>query len=178
MPTWQPECAPGSGITIDAAPPLMHTTASDQRYRAPMAGELAGGANSLGKIIKDARVARGWSQDELADKAGVGRATVQRYELGTPKPRASGAARTRTPNPDAVRAIFKALDLDPREAAIALGFVTREEMGMTTAAPRKLSREEQEVLDVLRDPAVPSAEKEPLVDYLKHLRSRRHTEAG
>lgn len=36
----------------------------------------------FGKIIRDARTAKGWSQDELADRAGLSRPTIARAERG------------------------------------------------------------------------------------------------
>ena len=41
-----------------------------------------GQARGFGKSVQAARLERGWSQDELAEKAGVSRPTVSRVELG------------------------------------------------------------------------------------------------
>lgn len=41
-----------------------------------------GRAKGFGKSVQAARLERGWSQDELAEKAGVSRPTVSRVELG------------------------------------------------------------------------------------------------
>lgn len=36
----------------------------------------------FGKIIREARIVKGWSQDELAERAGVSRPTIARAERG------------------------------------------------------------------------------------------------
>lgn len=36
----------------------------------------------FGKIIRDARTTKGWSQDELAERAGLSRPTIARAERG------------------------------------------------------------------------------------------------
>ncbi|TDC25948.1 XRE family transcriptional regulator, partial [Micromonospora sp. 15K316] len=74
----------------------------------------------LAKLIRDARTELGWTQDELATASGVSRPTIQRYEN----------AKTSTPEFELVRAIVVALNVDPREIPVALGLVTRDEMGL------------------------------------------------
>ena len=37
--------------------------------------------------IRNARIAKGWSQDELADHSGISRRTIQNYELGARLPK-------------------------------------------------------------------------------------------
>ena len=37
--------------------------------------------------LKNARIARGWSQIELAEQSGISRRTIQNYELGTKLPK-------------------------------------------------------------------------------------------
>lgn len=161
-PAWQSSPTQIRGIRPDAAPALMHPTASDQQYRAPMTDAPTSGTQRLGRLIREAREARGWSQVKLATEAKVGRATVQRYELGT----------VPTPDPDTVRPIFRALELDYREAIVALGFITREEVGLVGAPQPPLTATEREVIQTLKDPSVPAAQKEQWVNYLRYLRTQ------
>lgn len=56
----------------------------------------------FGRRVRDARVARGWNQIQLADAAGVAPNTVGSIELGK-----------RSPQPQSVAAVMAALDLDP-----------------------------------------------------------------
>ncbi|MCR4951964.1 MAG: helix-turn-helix domain-containing protein [Solobacterium sp.] len=37
--------------------------------------------------IRNARIAKGWSQDQLADHSGISRRTIQNYELGARLPK-------------------------------------------------------------------------------------------
>jgi transcriptional regulator with XRE-family HTH domain len=78
----------------------------------------------LAKLIKDARALKGWTQEKLAIEAGVTRQTVSRYEGGHTNPMAKEARR-----------LCRALDIDAREIPIALGYVTRDELGLPPKAP-------------------------------------------
>lgn len=78
----------------------------------------------LAKLIKDARGIKGWTQERLAIEASVTRQTISRYEGGHTNPMAKEA-----------RSICRALDIDPREIPIALGYVTRDELGLPLKAP-------------------------------------------
>jgi transcriptional regulator with XRE-family HTH domain len=115
-------------------------------------------AREFGQFIRTRRVMLGWSQDDLAEKSGVGRATIQRYEYG----------RSAVPNPDAVRKIFAALQVDQRLAAVVLGYVTAEEMGLPPEPPRVFSRTVEEVIAMLEDPDVPQAAKDEGIAYLRY----------
>ncbi len=58
----------------------------------------------IGEKLKDVRIRRAMSQDDLADKAGIGKNTVNRLE------------RNRTENrPSTLRKLARALDVDPGE---------------------------------------------------------------
>lgn len=112
------------------------------------------GGERLARLLKSARDARGWTQEQVADAArdilrqqgmddpSLGRQTYIRYESGT-------ATR---PAPQQLRAVCLALGVDPREAAIALGYLTREDV---EAPPSDAAIEEQ------------------IRDYMQHLRNRR-----
>jgi hypothetical protein len=86
------------------------------------------------------------------------------------------AGDARRPDPEQVRAVCLALGIDPRQAAVALGYLTAEEIAPSAGGGQSLSDEEREVLAILRDAQVPSAEKAPLVDYLRFLGSQRRNQ--
>lgn len=150
-PTWQPHCLPESCITPDAASVLMHDIAPDQRYRPPVTADSADSAQRFGQLLKSAREQLGWSQEELAEKARVGRATVQRYELG----------KTATPDPVSVRAILKTLGIHPGQGPIALGFVTPDELELPPTPP-PLDPVLARAKKLLDDPAIPDRAKDTL----------------
>jgi transcriptional regulator with XRE-family HTH domain len=157
-------------IISDAASPLMHDTGADQPYRVPMSPAASDRAREFGYLIKDARERLGWSQDELADKAGVGRATAQRYERGD-------LGKTGFPDLAVARKLFKALGIDPREIAVVLGFVTREEIGLPPEPKRVFAPTIEEVIAILEDPKVSDEVKQEWIDYLK-FRTRGRRQAG
>lgn len=157
----------GSRIKSDAASPLMHDAYRDQPYRVPMSSGTGDRALEFGRLIRGTRERLGWSQDELAEKANVGRASVQRYERGD-------LGKTGFPDPDVTRKIFKSLDLDPREVAVVFGFVSREEIGLPPEPKRVLPPSIEEVISILQDPKVSDAEKQEWISYLKfRTRDRR-----
>lgn len=41
------------------------------------------------QIVKSLRLERGWSQQEVADRAGLNKMTISQYEIGKRKPRSS-----------------------------------------------------------------------------------------
>ena len=130
-------------------------------YGVPMAPDDRGKA--FAELIVEARRRKGWRQDDLVEASGVSRRLITRWEGGD-------ASR---PDPDKVRAVCLALGVDPRRAAIALGYLSPEDVGPAVNQPQPLSPEEEEILAILRDPQVPSAEKAPLLDYLRFLRDQR-----
>lgn len=78
------------------------------------------------RLIKEARTAASMTQEQLAVASGVSRQTIIRYESGN----------AIQPRPEELRAICRALDIDPREAVIASGYVTRAEAGLPPRSPR------------------------------------------
>lgn len=78
----------------------------------------AGVDGSFAQLIFTARKTRGWSQDELADRAGVSRPTILRWENGY----------ATAPSPAAIRAVCAALDIDPKQALLALGYLTVDDL--------------------------------------------------
>lgn len=137
---------------------LLHDMHVDQHYRADMPVEEPG-VIGLAQLIRAAREALDWTQERLARESGVSRPTVQRYEQ----------AKIRTPEPRQVRQIILALGVDPREIPVALGMVTREELGLPPrpALPvRRYSDRTEELIGLLEDPSVSDEEKQALVALL------------
>ena len=83
----------------------------------------------LACTVRTAREQRGWTQDQLADEAGVSRPTVQRCET----------ARTVT-RPATRRRLFQALGRDLRLAPVLLSYVTADETDVPAAPPREFSQ--------------------------------------
>ena len=144
-----------------------------------MAGRKAGvnhydyvmndGAQTFANLIRTAREAKGWSQEQLEQATGTGGAhvsvsTISRWERGQ-------AGR---PEPEHVRKVCKALGIDPRRAAVALGYLTEDEIG----PPLPLDPKVKAVLDMIEDPALPAAEREQWIGYLKYLYDRARQQAG
>jgi transcriptional regulator with XRE-family HTH domain len=107
--------------------------------------------------IREAREYRGWSQDDLAERAGVSRPTINRYEQG----------KTRMPEVKTARAIFIALKLDPRRIPVLLGYVTEEEMGLPADAARMFHATTEEAITILEDPRVDPRKKAEWVEFLR-----------
>lgn len=145
----------------------IHDRASDLHYPELMPDAVEEDddrVRQFGGLIRDTREYRGWSQDELAERAGVSRPTINRYEQ----------AKTKTPDPETARAIFHALKLDPRRIPVLLGYVTEEEMGLPREGPRTFHATTEEVIAILEDPKVdPKAKRE----WLEYLRWRAQGEA-
>lgn len=136
------------------------TLTSTYGHRVPANDNPRGEA--FANLIRKGRRAKGWTQDRLVEESGVSRSTVLRWEGGD-------ASR---PDPDQVRAVCLALGIDPRRAAVALGYLTADEVAAMDSQGRPLTVEEEEILAILRDPQVPSVKKAPLVDYLRFLRDQ------
>ncbi|MEU4558615.1 helix-turn-helix transcriptional regulator [Actinoplanes sp. NPDC023936] len=121
---------------------------------------------TFGAQLRRARKTLGWSQERLEAESGVSRETISRYERDL----------TGTPEPAQVRALCAATGIDPREAAVSLGYLTLDEIQPVKPLPSKL----QEVLDVLQDPRLDPAEAESWIDYLMYLRGKNQsrTDAG
>lgn len=110
------------------------------------------------RVVREGRVQRGWTQEQLADAAEVSVPTVQRYEYG----------KTATPDPESARRIFHALDLDARLIPVVLGYVTADEMGLPPETARALLDPTlQQIIDIWEDPNVPMALKDEWAQYLQ-----------
>lgn len=117
------------------------------------------------QMIRDGRKARGWTQEDLIEASGVSPATVARYEGYKPGSRPH-------PEPENVRKIFNALGVDPREAAVVLGYLTRDEIGLGPTPPRVFDASVEEVISILQDPDVSDTEKVEWVEYLRFRTGR------
>ncbi len=102
------------------------------------------------------------------EESGIGRATLLRWEAGD----------VSRPEPEKVRKVFRALGIDPREAPVLLGFVTREEMGLPAEPPRLFGATVEEVITILEDPDVPEHQKREWVEYLRFRTQRGHERRG
>jgi transcriptional regulator with XRE-family HTH domain len=114
----------------------------------------------FGKWLRTIRERRGLSQRDLEERSGVAMSTISRWERG----HADG------PDPDHIRAVCAALGVDPREAAVVLGYLTHEEVYGPPA--RSLSADLEVIAEILEDPAVPNDAKKEWIEYLKYLRDR------
>lgn len=74
------------------------------------------GGSDLATLITKARKTRGWTQDELADRAGVSRWTVMRWENGSVEGK-----------PGHLAAVADALGIAPVEAFRAIGWLTEDQ---------------------------------------------------
>jgi transcriptional regulator with XRE-family HTH domain len=129
-------------------------------YRHHVPGSPKSRGEQFAALIRDARTVAGITQDALADQAGVNRSTIIRWEGGD-------ASR---PDPDQVRRVCRALGVDPRRAAVALGYLSPEDIDPVGTA--RTNPHLEEVLAILEDPAVPQSEKENWIDYLRFLQVR------
>ncbi|AEV86669.1 Putative HTH-type transcriptional regulatory protein [Actinoplanes sp. SE50] len=140
----------------------MRTVLTDTRYGCAMSGATPG--PTFGKLLTQGRTAKTWSQDRLAAETGISRTTISRYEREI----------TSTPEAEHVRALCAALDIDPRRAAVSLGYLTADEIQPAVPVPAKL----KEILDVLEDPNIPAADKQSWIDYLLYLKAKAQDSAS
>jgi transcriptional regulator with XRE-family HTH domain len=123
--------------------------------------------DAFGALIRESRQRKGWTQDRLVEESGVSRATITRWEAGD----------ARRPDPEQVRAVCAALGVDPRLAAVALGYLSQEDIA--PSGPRsRLDPTIEEVIAILQDPNVADEQKADWIDYLRFLRDRRNRRAA
>ncbi|MBO3736594.1 helix-turn-helix domain-containing protein [Actinoplanes flavus] len=129
---------------------------------APREGHASAGER-FAALIRRARKEAGVSQEDLSEATGISRSQLIRWESG----------KVERPEPEAVRAVCSALEIDPREAAVALGYLTHDEV----FAPFKpLPRKLQQILEVLEDPTLSKAEVDAWVSYLFYLHEKHRLE--
>lgn len=139
-------------------PYVERTARSPDPYRHDVPANPRG--EDFARLIRTARDARGWTQEALEAATGVSRSTIARWEAG----------HSTTPDPDNVRAVCKALGIDPRRAAVALGYLTEDDIRPPDAGRLSLDPTIEEVVAILEDPHVPDADKKSWVAYLRYLR--------
>lgn len=150
-----------SGTRNVARIPLQRSAGTAYGYRVPATQDSRG--EQFARLIRDARLRKGISQDALAEATGINRSTVIRWEGGE-------AVR---PEPDQVRAVCKYLGIDPRQAAIALGYLQPEDLVDAGAGDSQvIDPQILEVIEALEDPRLSAADKQAWVEYLRFLRSK------
>lgn len=112
-------------------------------------------AGAFARLVKSARRRRGWTQQELADAAFIGRRTVIRWERGE----------ISEPEPAQLRAVIAALDLDPADVYRSLGWLSGQKRE-PTEEPRKLIPFSEAVERILALPGLTEEEKQQLVAQL------------
>ncbi|MFY1634266.1 helix-turn-helix domain-containing protein [Solwaraspora sp. WMMB335] len=112
------------------------------------------------QLIRSARKKAGLTQDDLANHTGISRSSIIRWEH----------SHSNRPDPQGVRVVCSFLGIDPREAAIALGYLSRNEA--YSSAPKILDPLAEEVIEILADPNIPDTEKEHWIDYLRFLANK------
>lgn len=136
-----------------------------QGDRTPYSCVMADAPSTFAELIANGRRRKNWSQEDLETHSGVSRSTISRWERGLAD----------KPEPEHVRAVCAALGVDPRRAAVSLGYLTSEEIAGSTPL---LDPAVEEVLDILQDPAVSEDEKTSWIGYLKYLRDKAHRHAS
>lgn len=137
--------------------PSGHHGRHGSRYRVRMHDTTDGLEESreLATLLRERRAIMQLTQQEVADRAGISRQTYNKYESG----------KTPNPKPGELRAVCRALELDPREIPVALGFVTREEIGLPPQEP-PLPRSLVRVVSLLRAEQVPQQHKDQLLKII------------
>jgi transcriptional regulator with XRE-family HTH domain len=163
-PDETPELPPAKQVEVQAAVNAWTQSVAQQMESLAVEGLTNSPGSTerglrFGQLIKDARIKAKMSQDDLATASGVSRSTIIRWESG----------KAERPDPAQVRAACEVLRVDPREAAVALGFLTREE---AYSEARPLSPLIEAVIEALEDPAVNEAEKATWLQYLMFIRIR------
>lgn len=104
---------------------------------------------------------RGWSRSELARRAGVNRSTIARLGSSTDRPYAP-----------TVRALARALDIDPVEAAVLAGLIPAD----VDDDDEGLGDELEIEIRMIADSDLPESAKRMLIQEASHLRSQHRSE--
>lgn len=120
----------------------------------------ASGGRAFADLITDGRHRKGMSQEDLEIASRVSRSTISRWERGLAD----------RPDPRHVRAVCATLGIDPRRAAMCLGYLTEEEIAPIT--PTRRDESVEKALSILEDPSVTQDVKDAWIDYLRYLKDR------
>lgn len=159
----------GSGMSHTTTPYVACSPSSTLNYDYVMDDGIE--SETFAELIRTAREAKGWSQEQLERATADGRgehvsvSTISRWERGQ-------AGR---PEPSHVRMVCRALGIDPRRAAVALGYLTQDEI---SGGDNRLSADLEEILAILADPAIPASAKEEWKRYLRFLQASSRSQAG
>jgi transcriptional regulator with XRE-family HTH domain len=123
---------------------------------------------AFANLIREARRRLGLTQEQVIDGSGVSKTTLIRWEGG----------KAERPDPDQVRELCRFLGVDPAEAAIALGYLKREDLAPVEVQGRALDPAILEVIDTLEDPNVSEAAKVEWLKYLRFLREQSRRTGG
>jgi len=115
-----------------------------------MRDEGQGESATFGTWFRNARIRKGWTQDRVVSEADLSKSTLNRWENG------KGIG-----DPATVRRACLAMGLDPREAAVAIGLVTREEWDLPPFPPT-IDDALQEPASLLADERIPEPAKKDL----------------
>jgi transcriptional regulator with XRE-family HTH domain len=123
------------------------------------------GAARLGELIRQTRQDRNWTQQDLAEESGVSVETIKRYEN----------AKTKYPEPELIRKIFRSLKIDVREIPVALGLVSREEMGLPHTPPRRFSPATERLINAFEGLSVSDEEKQAFLGLIEARKRSQET---
>jgi DNA-binding XRE family transcriptional regulator len=119
-------------------------------------------SEEFAQLLRAARDHAGLTQEALAASVGVHRSTIVRWE---------GGDATLT-DPSLVRAVCLKLGIDPREAAVALGYLTAEDLTPTDVQRQPLDPTLAAIVAKLRDPSVSEQDKQAAASYIAYLHSQ------
>lgn len=142
-------------------PRQRHATDGQNGYVDAVPNETNERGSAFAALIRDKRLHLGLTQEDVFSTGVISKSTLVRWETG----------RAERPDPDQVRDLCVFLRIDPAEAAIALGYLRREDV-----TPRDQERGRDpaimRAIEALEDPNIPSSEKEQWLAYLEYLRAK------
>lgn len=126
----------------------------------PDAGRRIAFARFVTQALDEAERVKGWANVEVAERSGIGRATLDRWKHGRWR---------NDPEPGKVNAFCETLEVDPARAYRALRW------GRYADAPEPAPQMHPSIAALLRrlhDPAVPESEKRDVIRTVEWLANR------